>query len=422
MYLGDLEVAQSALHKQYGQLLRIAPNEVVSSDPNAIRLIYSTKRPLIKTDWYTPFRPRGISEHADLFTEQDEQKHARHHRIVQPVYQMTSILQNEDAIDGCTMLLMQKLKELAVKKNVDLGHWIELYAYETIGHVIFGRTLGFLESGTDVDSFIEAVDNCVPFLHMIAVAPSYIRSTLMLVAMCIPGMLKRLLAIRATTTEAKHQTQVRLQRSTEETENHNDILSQLLRTVHEKGAENDFTHKEVTLESWAGIMAGSDSTASNMRAVLYYLMKHPSAMHAAVQELQAQDHLLSKPVTYAESTTHLPYISACIKETSRLFSSVAVSMSRVSPAQGIMLSNHHIPAGYHVGVNPHTVQHDTAFFGEDAALFRPERWLESQARNFEMEKGMAFFGAGTRTCIGKNVSMPLIVERGRQTPLLRSQC
>lgn len=52
MYLGDLEVAQSALHKQYGQLLRIAPNEVVSSDPNAIRLIYSTKRPLIKTDWY----------------------------------------------------------------------------------------------------------------------------------------------------------------------------------------------------------------------------------------------------------------------------------------------------------------------------------------------------------------------------------
>ena len=308
------------------------------------------------------------------------------------------------------MLLMQKLKALAAKKDVDLGHWIELYAYETIGHVIFGRTLGFLESGTDVGSFVEAVDNCVPFLHIIAVAPSYMRNTLMLVAVCIPGMLQCLLAIRATTTEAKHQTQLRLERSAEETRIHNDILSQLLRTVSEKGAENNFSHKEVTLESWAGIMAGSDSTAANMRAVLYYLMKHPSAMHAAVQELQAQDHLLSKPVTYAESTTHLPYISACIKEASRLFPSVAVSMSRVAPAQGIMLSGHHIPAGYQIGVNPHTVQHDTAFFGEDAEIFRPERWLESQARNFEMEKGMPFFGAGTRTCIGKNVSVPFTLE------------
>ena len=52
MYLGDLEVAQSALHTQYGQLLRIASNEVVSSDPNAIPLIYPTQKPLIKTDWY----------------------------------------------------------------------------------------------------------------------------------------------------------------------------------------------------------------------------------------------------------------------------------------------------------------------------------------------------------------------------------
>jgi cytochrome P450 len=93
-----------------------------------------------------------------------------------------------------------------------------------------------------------------------------------------------------------------------------------------------------------------------------------------------------------------------MKGASRLLSSTGVSMSRIAPAQGITLSGYYIPAGCGIGVNLQTVQHDKKLFGEDAMQFRPERWHESQTRNFEMEKGMPFFSAGTRTCIGKNVS------------------
>jgi hypothetical protein len=52
MLRGDLEIAQRALHKQYGPLLRVAPNEVVSGDPSAIPLIYPIHNALSKTDWY----------------------------------------------------------------------------------------------------------------------------------------------------------------------------------------------------------------------------------------------------------------------------------------------------------------------------------------------------------------------------------
>ena len=51
MFLGDLEVVQRELHEQYGLLIRIAPNEVSSSDPDAISLVYTTQKPLTKTDW-----------------------------------------------------------------------------------------------------------------------------------------------------------------------------------------------------------------------------------------------------------------------------------------------------------------------------------------------------------------------------------
>jgi hypothetical protein len=50
--LGDVEIVQRDLHEQYGPLIRIAPNEVSSSDPDAIPLIYTTQKPLTKTDWY----------------------------------------------------------------------------------------------------------------------------------------------------------------------------------------------------------------------------------------------------------------------------------------------------------------------------------------------------------------------------------
>ncbi|USP76766.1 uncharacterized protein yc1106_04040 [Curvularia clavata] len=406
MYLGDVEVAQDKLHQQYGSLIRVAPNEVVSNDASAIPLIYRTHNPLNKTEWFANFRPRGISEHADLFTELDESKHNRRRRVVQPAYQMARVLKNEKAYDRCTMLLMKKLGELAAKEeDVDLGHWIELYAHDILGSVFFGRAFGYLEKGGDIDAFIESVATATPLMHVIAAAPSYVRGLILMGAMCIPGTLKGLKAIEMMINEAKRQTKLGVERSAEDTKSRLDVCSQLLQIVNEKGSQVDFTPNEVTLESWTGLLAGSDSTASTMRTILYFLMKNPDCMATAVQEIKSQEHLLSSPMTYMESTKHLPYVNACIKESSRNFSSVGISMSRVAPAQGIVLSNHHIPAGYAVGMNPYTVQRDPKLFGEDSRVFRPERWLQSQATNLEMEKGMITFGAGTHTCLGKNIAL-----------------
>jgi len=66
-----------------------------------------------------------------------------------------------------------------------------------------------------------------------------------------------------------------------------------------------------------------------------------------------------------------------------------------------------------VGMNAHVVHRDKGVFGEDADLFRPERWLESEARNKEMEKYLLTFGAGSRTCVGKNISLMVRLSNPR---------
>jgi cytochrome P450 len=124
---------------------------------------------------------------------------------------------------------------------------------------------------------------------------------------------------------------------------------------------------------------------------------------------------------------------ACIKEALRLHPAVAMPLERIVPPTGAQLgdSSHFLPGGTIVGMNPYVVNRDKGIFGLDAEVFRPERWLErpsvpsadGDARNGEdaseeyadegntketllrMDKTLLTFGAGSRYCIGKNISL-----------------
>lgn len=135
-------------------------------------------------------------------------------------------------------------------------------------------------------------------------------------------------------------------------------------------------------------------------------MKNPKALAKAHAELDAAlaAGSLSSPIKYSETTTKLPYICASIKEAMRMHPSVGLSMQRHAPAEGIELAGKFIPKGYRVGLNPAVIHYDKATYGQDADEFRPERWLVSDEEWKAMDRNMLIFGAGTRTCIGKNVS------------------
>ena len=143
-----------------------------------------------------------------------------------------------------------------------------------------------------------------------------------------------------------------------------------------------------------------------MRAVFYNLMKHPDKSAKVHEEIDVANAagLLSSPVKLSEAV-ELKYTCAAIKEALRVFPSWQITMPRHAPPEGIELSGQYIPKGYRVGINPLIVHFDKQVFGPDADEFKPERWLESQQRSFAMDKAILGFGAGTRTCLGKNVSI-----------------
>jgi cytochrome P450 len=138
--------------------------------------------------------------------------------------------------------------------------------------------------------------------------------------------------------------------------------------------------------------------------VIYHLLKNQEIYFELVQELDdaAAAGQLSNPVKHAEAIK-LPLMCACIKEAMRLHPSVGFTMPRIVPAGGITIDGQRIPAGYRVGINPAVLHYNKDIFGQDADRYNPKRWLGSGA-TLGMDKYMIQFGAGTRTCIGKNVS------------------
>jgi cytochrome P450 len=62
-----------------------------------------------------------------------------------------------------------------------------------------------------------------------------------------------------------------------------------------------------------------------------------------------------------------------------------------------------VPAGTIVSTNPWLLHFNKKVFGEDAGIFRPERWMEGKERAAEMWKQMFHFGGGPHICLGRNV-------------------
>lgn len=167
--------------------------------------------------------------------------------------------------------------------------------------------------------------------------------------------------------------------------------------------------RQVVVYTTTNIVAGSDTTAISLRAIIYFLLKYPEALLKLTRELQEAK--LSFPVTWKESQG-LPYLSAVVHESLRLHPAVGYGLERVVPAKGFQMDDGTIlPGGSQVGMNAWVV-HLEPVFGTDPKMFRPERWLQGEQEDEEMFKARIAamrradltFGHGSRTCIGKNIS------------------
>ncbi|KAL4799714.1 cytochrome P450 [Aspergillus venezuelensis] len=404
---GDAEKGQLKLHAKYGPVVRIAPNELITSDPAAMKALYGVQARTTKTDFYLAFRPPW-ARFPDHFSSEGGKQYADRRRIVNNVYTMTSILQSEQYVQKCIDVWMAKLGEIAaVKGSFDMWLWTRMYAYDVIGEMYFSNMFGFLEAGGDHLGYIEAVDDLIPVQFIAANMPTYLRGLFMLTGIMLPKVRGALKAMDRLTETSNKMLKGRLAalQSPDRKLQRADILGKLLDISHNDGKRLDFELDDIKMEAFGGLFAGSETTALTLTGILYNIFRTPrvySKLQSEIDSAFASTQLSTPNISYNEASK-LPYLTACIKEGIRVHPITGASFPRHAPAAGCQLGASYIPGNTRIGVNPGVIHFDKSVFGDDADTFRPERWVEGDAAN--MDRYIMQFGMGNRTCLGKNIAM-----------------
>ena len=191
-----------------------------------------------------------------------------------------------------------------------------------------------------------------------------------------------------------------------------DLLSKFI-AAHEARPEF-MTHTLVQTMAVSMAFAGSETTAISLSAVFYFLLRKPAAMARLRKEIDdaARAGLFSDYetglVTWHEAQ-QLPYLDMCIKEAFRLHPAPGLPMERIVPKDGIEIAGRWVKGGTIVGCSAWVLHRDEKIFGERVDEYWPERWEpkgpEDEARVKVMNGMMLQFGMGSRTCIGKNISL-----------------
>lgn len=156
------------------------------------------------------------------------------------------------------------------------------------------------------------------------------------------------------------------------------------------------------------IVAGSETTASVIRCTVLHIMSAPMVYNRLKQEIKAalsEGRVAHQPIRIDEAK-RLPYLQAVIYEGMRMRSPAPGLYPKAVPAGGDTLCGHFVPGGTAIGMNTSAMLASTRLFGEDANLFRPERFLEvDDAKRAEMQRNVELvFGTGRWMCAGKPVA------------------
>ena len=196
-----------------------------------------------------------------------------------------------------------------------------------------------------------------------------------------------------------------------------DLLTQMM----ESGKKHPeiLSEKMITSQAVSIAFAGSDNTAVTLTAIIYYLLKNPRTYDKLMAELDdaaANDRIPADPneILTWEQSQNLTYFNAVVKESQRLYPSVGGILERVTPPQGATIQGKWYPGNTLVGCNAWVIHQRKEIFSDDCEEFKPERWIEGDPDHIKRMNNYFFaFGAGSRACIGRSISL---LEIGKAVP------
>lgn len=393
--------------------MRVGPNELITGDPDILRRMLGIRTPYRRSNWYDALRIDPT--HDNVLSERNDEKHnvlrAKMAAGVRPVSHPTSCpamltrtqysgKENENlelSIDKNIANLIQLLetKYLSTEtdfKPVDFARKAQFFTLDVISDIAFGKEFGYLANDKDMFGYIKTTEDTIPVMILVGALPwlaqvlhSRLFKSLLPSDKDVYG-LGKVMGIAKEVVGERFGPNKREQR---------DMLGSFVR--------HGLTQREAESETLMQILAGSDTTAGAIRATLLHIITSPHVLHTLLDEIFSAN--ISSPITDTEARK-LPYLQAVIKEGLRIFPPVTGLMFKDVPARGDTVADYFVPENTKIGYCAFGLFLDPKLWGEDARMFRPERWLRGSVEEIRrMEANLELvFGYGRWQCLGKSVA------------------
>jgi cytochrome P450 len=319
LWSGWLHRDVRSIHQQYGDIVRIAPNELSFARTDAYNDIYSNRGaagafPKSKV-WHgtQPGKPMSVLNAIDPKT------HARFRRAIDPGFTERAVLMQEAIVQEYVDKFISRIRGMAdahPDKSVVINvvKWYNYVTFDLIGDLGFGESFGCLESEV-YHPWMAIIFDSLKAATQFATLRFYPPFDGLLEAL-IPASVKKM--AEQHWQLACDKLDRRLQLKTDRP----DLISPILK--RNKEAPNDgLKLDEMRATASLIIVAGSEATMTTISGITNYLVRNPEKLAKLTQEVRSR--FPTEDAITLTALKALPYLQAVINEGLRLCNPTYVS-------------------------------------------------------------------------------------------------
>lgn len=297
-------------------------------------------------------------------------------------YSKSTIATQDARIQKVFNLLWTRFHEISeTGKQIDLQRWANYLAFDVVGQLGIGGTIGFIENG-DATGIMRSLHGYFYTQSVFGYLPTQMRWTQHPLFKAIASCVGAVPAFVVFQEWMAKQIQGRIDEG-QHKDRPKDMLDHFIAMREPDGQSARWP--SIAIEVGNLIGAGADTTAIGITVVMAQLMLHPEDWGRVKAEV---DQAYEAAGTSDQETVglclqlveKLPFLKACIQEATRLCPSITWQLPREAPKAGITIAGYYLPRSATLSINPIAHNRSKEIFGEDAAEWRPQRWLPEEGQ------------------------------------------
>ncbi|KAF2186550.1 benzoate 4-monooxygenase cytochrome P450 [Zopfia rhizophila CBS 207.26] len=387
------------LHKQYGPVARVSPNQLAFFTAQSFQDIYNRtgSRNFKKDRTYYESPPNGVDH---LVCAVDDAVHLRHRKLLAWGFSGEGLRTQESLVMRHVDAFIQGLDKETPRGKVDICAWFTYTTFDITGDLMFGEPFGCLQESR-LHPWIQLTFNAIKALVFIGAAKQFPAFYAVLMRIIPKSILQKGIDHFNLSAEKVDK---RLGMGTARP----DFMSAMLKNGlsekdgHYQENEKIMSRAELHSNAYILIIAGSETSATALSGITYYLCKHPIVLQRLLTEIRTC--FSADADINFNSTAQLSYLNAVIEEGLRVYPPLVTGLCRLPPPGGDIVDGHFVPEGTTVATHCYVTFHSPSNFNLPEE-FIPERWLGTDKR-FANDKREALqpFSLGPRGCLGKNLA------------------